>query len=122
MRWARSELLPGGALMLEAVSPSYGGGNRVSAASGVPTLLGWPGHQLQWRRDPPLPELTALIDRAYSEGATEEVRRLLAERGVTHVYLGSEERRRHGEGVAERFSGWPVVFEAPGVRIVRLPP
>lgn len=122
VRWARSELLPGGALMLEAVSPSYGGGNRVSAASGVPTLLGWPGHQLQWRRDPPLPELGALIDRAYSEGATEEVRRLLRERGVTHVYLGSEERRRHGGGVAERFSGWPVVFEAPGVRIVRLPP
>ncbi len=122
VRWARSELLPRGALMLEAVSPSYGGGNRVSAASGVPTLLGWPGHQLQWRRDPPLGELEALIARAYSEGATEEVRRLLAERGVTHVYLGSEERRRHGGGVAERFSGWPVVFEAPGVRIVRLPP
>ena len=94
VRWARSELAPRGALMLEAVSPSYGSGNRVSAASGVPTLLGWPGHQLQWRRDPPLAELSALIGRVYAEGASEEVRRLLAARGVTHVYLGPEERRR----------------------------
>ncbi len=122
VRWARSELQPRGALMLEAVSPSYGSGNRISAASGVPTLLGWPGHQLQWRRDPPLAELSALVDRAYAEGATEEIRLLLAGRGVTHVYLGSEERRRHGPGVRERFSGWPVVFDAPGVRIVAVPP
>ena len=122
MRWARAELEPAGALLLEAVGPSYGAGNRVSAASGIPTLLGWPGHQLQWRRDPPLAEITALVERAYAEGATEETRLLLAGRGVTHVYLGAEERRQHGVGVAERFSGWPVVFDAPGVRIVQVPP
>ncbi len=122
VRWARAELEPAGALLLEAVGPSYGAGNRVSAASGIPTLLGWPGHQLQWRRDPPLAEITALVERAYAEGATEETRLLLAGRGVTHVYLGAEERRQHGVGVAERFSGWPVVFDAPGVRIVQVPP
>ncbi len=36
VRWARAELEPAGALLLEAVGPSYGAGNRVSAASGDP--------------------------------------------------------------------------------------
>ena len=121
LRWARAELDPHEALLLEAVGPSYGSGNRVSAASGVPTLLGWPGHELQWRRDPPIGELLALVERAYAAGATEETRRLLRGRGVTHVYLGAEERRQHGDGVAQRFEGWPVVFEAAGVRVVRVP-
>lgn len=122
LRWAREQLDPREALLLEAVGASYSSGNRLSAASGVPTLLGWPGHVLQWRRDPPVGELLALVERAYAAGATEETRRLLIERGVTHVYLGAEERRQHGETVAERFVGWPVVFEAPGVRVVRVPP
>ncbi len=117
----RDVLDPREALLLEAVGASYGPGNRVSAASGVPTLLGWPGHELQWRRDPPIAELEALVERVYAAGATEETHRLLVERGVTHVYLGAEERRQHGAEVAERFVGWPVVFDAPGVHIVQVP-
>jgi len=121
LRWVRDELDPQEALLLEAVGASYSAGNRISAASGVPTLLGWPGHVLQWRRDLPVGELIALVERAYAAGATEETRRLLLERGVTHVYLGAEERRQHGDAVADRFAGWPVVFESPGVRVVRVP-
>jgi len=33
----------------EAIGGSYSGYARVSTFSGLPTLLGWPGHEMQWR-------------------------------------------------------------------------
>ena len=121
LRWVREELDARESLLLEAVGSSYGTGNRISAASGIPTLLGWPGHELQWRRDPPIIELMALVERVYTAGATEQTRLLLVEHGVTHIYFGAEERRQHGGTVAERFTGWPVVFESLGVLVVQVP-
>ena len=47
--WLRSA--PKG-VMVEAVRPDggqYSDFARVSAQSGMPTVLGWIGHQLQWR-------------------------------------------------------------------------
>ena len=35
--------------MAEAVGGSYSGYACVSRLSGYPTVLGWPGHELQWR-------------------------------------------------------------------------
>ena len=36
-------------IVLEAVGGSYTGYARISTNSGLPTLLGWPGHEAQWR-------------------------------------------------------------------------
>ena len=121
LRWVRSELDGDRHTLLEAVSRSYGPGNVLSAASGVPTLLGWPGHELQWHSDAPLAARQQTVDSIYEGGATAAVLALASEHGVTHVYLGAEERRQYGNGVAARFGGWPTVFEAFGARIVAVP-
>ena len=121
LRWVRSELDGDRHTLLEAVSRSYGPGNVLSAASGVPTLLGWPGHELQWHSDAPLAARQQLVDEIYGGGAGPEALALARERGVTHVYLGREERRQYGPEVAERFAGWVTVFEAAGARIVAVP-
>ncbi|HHX63493.1 MAG TPA: hypothetical protein GX702_01235, partial [Chloroflexi bacterium] len=47
-RWLRENAVPG-AVMLEAPGGSYSEYNWVSAHTGIPTLLGWAGHELQWR-------------------------------------------------------------------------
>ena len=107
--------------LLEAVGSSYSTGNAASAASGVPTLLGWPGHQVQWRARAPVAARQSTVDEVYREGATPRVHRFLVHLGVTHIYLGSEERRQYGVDVAVRFEGWPVAFDASGARIVTVP-
>ena len=109
-------------VLLEAVGASYGSGNSISAASGVPTLLGWPGHQVQWRATPPAVERQGTVDEIYRDGATPRIQGLALRHGVTHIYLGNEERRQYGSDVAARFEGWSVVFEAYGARIVAVPP
>ena len=38
-----------GDVLLEAVGSDYSDYGRMSASTGIPTALGWPGHQIQWR-------------------------------------------------------------------------
>ena len=128
--WVRSNLRPSDTL-LEAVGEIYSAGNFVSAASGVPTLLGWPQHECQWRGDAAecrergeSAEITArraIVARIYNEGATEGAGELATANGITHIYLGREERRQFGPAVTARFDAWPTRFEAAGVRIVEVP-
>jgi uncharacterized membrane protein len=119
--WVRANL-DSHDVLLEAVGSDYQGGNIVSAATGVPTLLGWPGHEIQWRgKIPEITERQNAVARIYREGATEAVRVLARQYGVTHIYLGREEQAQFGRDVASRFAAWPAVFEASGVRIVEVP-
>ena len=121
LRWVTAELTPEDTL-LEAVGRPYTSANFLSAASGVPTLLGWPGHEFEWRGGAEaIARRRAAVERIYIEGATPDVQRLAAFHGVTHIYLGREERRQFGPGVADRFAAWPVRFEAPGALIVEVP-
>ncbi len=46
--WLRQNV-PGVATILEASGGSYSYAGRISAQTGLPTLLGWDGHELQWR-------------------------------------------------------------------------
>ena len=121
LHWVQGRLDPDRHTLLEAVGESYSTGNAISAASGVPTWLGWPGHQLQWREDPPTAARQAMVDEIYGEGATPRIREHLAGLRVTHIYLGRAERQRYGPDVASRFEVWAVAFEADGARIVVVP-
>ena len=121
LRWVRSELDPDRHVLLEAASRSYGPGNMISAASAAPTLIGWPGHQLQWHSTAPLTERLNVVNTIYRDGAGPETLQLAREYRVTHIYLGREERSQFGADVAARFEDWRTVFEAPGARIVAVP-
>lgn len=107
--WLRSSA-PAGSVVLEAVAVedraarrcggSYNGEGfgGVSAASGVPTLLGWVGHQRQWRGGDPeasaeLEPRCAAVDTIYLTGDEGEAERLLRAYGVDFVYVGELERR-----------------------------
>jgi uncharacterized membrane protein len=120
--WAGRHLDPRRHVLLQAVGDSYGPGSVLAAGSGVPTLLGWPGHERQWRGgDAPFGVRSAAVARIYREGATGEVVRLAGEIGVTHVFVGREERAQFGRDVANRFTAWPLAFEAAGARIFEVP-
>jgi len=106
--WARASLDPRHAVVLQSIGDSYSEASQFSVVSGVPTLLGWPGHERQWRGDLPAVERRTQTDRIYAgAGDPAEAARVA---GVTHVYVGVLERDKYGAAVASRFAGWRMAY------------
>jgi YYY domain-containing protein len=87
---------PSGAVVLETTGEDYSpaGHARISTFTGLPTVLGWPGHELQWAHA----EGTRRADvaRLYREPDAAKVRPLLDRYGVRYVVVGPLERADHG--------------------------
>ena len=76
---------------------SYVYEGRISALTGLPTLLGWGGHQSQWRGNYNEPgRREPLIDQIYRTTDTRAAQQLLDQFGVEYVVYGSVERARYG--------------------------
>ncbi len=120
VRWGRAELDPEVAVVAEAVSESYGAGSRFSAFTGVPTVLGWPGHQRQWHGNFGDRARRAGVDAIYGDDRTRAVEAIYAW-GVTHVVVGPREREEYGVLVGQRFIGWTPVFASETVQVFLTP-
>lgn len=115
-------LEPPGTTLLEAVGGAYTEYARLSAASGVPALLGWANHEGVWRGHSINPETDRrrqLATRVYTCGDPEEIRRLVREEGIDLVALGALERRDFpAESLDAVASAGRVVFDRHGTRLV----
>jgi uncharacterized membrane protein len=121
--WIRENTAPG-ARVLEGKGSSYRADTaRVSATTGRQTLLGWDGHESQWRGEAygemarGRPETIELI---YRSGSPLQVDEALAAWGIDYVYLGPAERAQYGVDPArEEMLGllMDVVFQAGDVRV-----
>ena len=83
---------------------SYVYSGRISAFTGLPTLLGWGGHENQWRGNYTVPGLREpQIERLYSiTNDDTETRRILRQFDVTYVVVGEAERQVYKpEGLAK---------------------
>ncbi len=126
LRWLNDNV-KGIPVLLEAVDASYGDGARISARTGIPTVLGWPRHETLWGRPD---ELVASrekdVRRIYESDDSEEARRLLQEHDVEYVYVGWLERAQYdiGREDLDRFDRFAefmdVVFQNDEVTIYRL--
>ena len=95
IEWLRDDAPRG--RMVEAVGDDYSEFARISASTGLPTVLGWKGHELQWRSSSSLiGSREDDVRTIFSSGDPDEVRRLLDTYDVRYVYLGSRERRTYG--------------------------
>jgi len=120
VRWGRAELDPEDAVVAEAVSESYAAGSRFSAFTGVPTVLGWPGHERQWRGSFGDRSRRAAVDAIYGSNRELALDAIYA-LGVTHVVVGRPEREAYGDRVSQRFIGWTAVYASPTVRVFLTP-
>ncbi len=120
--WLR-ENAPPDAVILEAAGKPYTKYGRVSAWTGIPTLVGWIQHENLWRNtDPEIAERVDAIDAIYSEAPAEAALKLLHKYGVTHVFVGSMEREKYGFNVLRRFSFLTLAFESTGGAQIYLVP
>ncbi|MHB1317654.1 MAG: DUF2298 domain-containing protein [Anaerolineae bacterium] len=94
--WLRQEAKPD-AVIVEAAGGSYTTFNWVSAHTGLRSLLGWAGHERQWRGSGELPaEREAAVRALYTGVDQGEARRLLELYGVDYVLVGPHEREQYG--------------------------
>ena len=120
IQWLRDEA-PWGR-MVEAVGDDYSEFARISSSTGLPTILGWKGHELQWRSS------TASfqgreddVKTIYSSSDPQEVRQLLNAYDVRYVYLGPREQRSYGADNLADFDGFiRTAFEQDGVIIYEI--
>ncbi len=107
LTWLR-ENVEGTPVIVEAVGGQYSpqGHGRVSATTGLPTLVGWAGHQYQWRGDTPVPaERESAVEAIYTSNDWEQTASLLDRYNVALIYVGPLERNTYGQNAAEKFEG-----------------
>jgi YYY domain-containing protein len=120
--WLRDHA-PRGSVVLESVGDDYSafGHARISTFTGLPTVLGWPGHELQWAHDPGTRR--ADVERMYRTTDPAEARALLARYHVRYVVVGPIERADHGDaGVAKWDQLGRRVFDRDGTTVWQLQP
>jgi YYY domain-containing protein len=119
-----NENVEGAPVILE--KPGTGGSSyvyegRVSALTGLPTLLGWAGHEGQWRgsyevqqaREPDIETIYASLD-------ANAARELLEAYDVVYVYVGPLERTTYDPRALDKLALFmDVVYENEGVTIYK---
>jgi uncharacterized membrane protein len=104
IRWIRANTPPE-ARVVQAVGESYRPADgRVSAVTGRATLLGWQGHEVQWRGAAYARQAegrASALAAIYRPPGPEVLRWLLARWEVGYVYLGPRERARYRVGPGE---------------------
>ncbi len=92
---------------------------RVSALTGLPTVLGWAGHQRQWRGNYDEPDIRQLeLETLFTTLNPSEVQVILARYNVTYIYIGPVERERYPAQGLEKFADmFPAVYEGGDVVI-----
>jgi uncharacterized membrane protein len=78
--------------ILEAVGDSYTTFNRMSAFTGLPTVLGWRVHEWLWRGSYDIPgQRSSEVETIYLNPTSEESQRLLNQYLVKYIVVGKKE-------------------------------
>jgi len=129
IHWLRTSV-DGTPTLLETVGRDFDpeGRARVSTFTGLPAVMGWAGHEVQWGHDPGT--RPADVQQIYSTADLDAARELLQRYDVDYVFVGDLERRdysaaslakfrelgsvafRSGETVVYRFSPQPEASQA----------
>jgi len=110
-------------VVLEAPGDSYTVYNRVSAMTGLPTVVGWAVHEWLWRGG--YDQVAARIsdvEKIYTGQDVGEVENILGRYGVGYIFVGGKEREKYGEKLNEDLISdiSNVVFEYGATRIYKV--
>ncbi len=106
IQWLR-ENVEGRPVILEAPGDrykSYVYEGRISALTGLPTLLGWAGHESQWRGSYEVQAARESdIETLYGSFDAAATLTLLDKYDITYVYVGPVERARYPTAALDKF-------------------
>ncbi|MBI4308155.1 MAG: glycosyltransferase family 39 protein [Chloroflexi bacterium] len=104
IRWLQDNV-KGSPVILEANTPLYHWGNRVSVYTGLPAVVGWDWHQIQQRvpYERAVQERRAAVKEMYSTLNERRALDLLRQYQVEYVYVGPLERISYPEAGLRKF-------------------
>jgi YYY domain-containing protein len=101
---------------------SYTDYARISTYSGLPTVLGWPMHEAQWRGTyDPQGTRQDDIRRLYETSKWDEAQTILAQYGIRYVFVGTLERSTYHINDAKFQAHLLPVFQQGQVTIYEVP-
>jgi YYY domain-containing protein len=123
IEWLRQNAA-GRPVVVEAVGGDYTEHARVSTFSGLPTIIGWVGHELQWRGErPDYGPRQQAVDTIYRANSMDELLPVLRAYHVRYVFFGTLERANYGAEAQTRLDRLlPVAYSRSGTTIYLVEP
>lgn len=128
IRWLNSNV-SGNPVIVEAIGPDYSDYGRVSAFTGLPTIMGWVGHEYQWRVNWLNKDLNVLdfsrrggdVDVIYTDPRPAIVLSFMARYHAEYLYVGPLEQAKYPTVDLHRFGSFmQVVYSAKDVTIYKV--
>lgn len=120
IQWINTHI-QGQPVLLEAQGDSYTDYERISANTGLPTILGWTVHEWLWRKsyDVVAPRITEV--KTIYEGTRDQAIPLLKKYHVQYVYIGNLEHEKYPLLQQDKFNSLgKVVYKNPTVTIYQI--
>jgi len=90
---------------------SYTLSGRISANTGIPTPLGWAGHEIIWRSNQTLANQRLLdVDTIYTTWNMTRMLELVRKYRITHIYVGELEYEKYSDLVLKFDDIFDVVY------------
>ena len=107
--------------LVEAVGEWFDFG-LISRSTGIPTILNWPGHEVQWRGSADkFGAREQHVAEIYQSESWDHAQNLLTRYDVDYVYVGPRERSKYGtEGIGKFSEHMDTVFSKDDVTIYRV--
>jgi YYY domain-containing protein len=109
-------------VVAEAIGGSYSGYARISTQTGQVTVLGWPGHESQWRGG--AKELSGReedIRRLYQSKDWQDTLGIIRKYNIRYIYIGRLENNLYGVNLAKFESNLYPVYRNNSVVIFEIP-
>ncbi|MCL5113581.1 MAG: DUF2298 domain-containing protein [Patescibacteria group bacterium] len=114
--------IKGQPVILEAQGDSYTDFARISANTGLPTVLGWTVHEWLWRGtyDIPAPRISQ-IQTLYETTSTSIAQQLIDQYGITYVFIGDLEYQKYPNLAEQKFQELgKVVYQNGRTKIYKI--
>ena len=126
LEWLRQNV-QGMPTILEANTPLYRWGSRVSIYTGLPTVIGWDWHQKQQRSVIPgevIDQRLEDVKTMYNSTDVDQTMQLMNQYQVRYVYVGTLERLYYNSAGLDKFEQpngpWHLVYSNDQVKIYRV--
>jgi uncharacterized membrane protein len=100
--------------ILETPGIPYQYTSRVSALTGLPTVLGWGSHEIMWGRD--WGEVEARnkdVETIYNTLDNTQAMDLLRKYDVQYIYMGTLEQKTYKSDGLQKFTNYPEYYDLP---------